>query len=136
MVEVGILGATGMVGQRFVQLLEGHPQFSLTQLFASERSRGKSLEEAWRLKECPGYARGMEVEDISESHVEVVFSALPGKISRGIEKTLLDRGIFVFSNSSGFRMDADVPLVIPEVNPEHLSLLESQKSHRVHDFLT
>lgn len=115
-----------MVGQRFVQLLEGHPQFKLTQAFASERSRGKRLEDTWRLGDCPEYARGIEVEDVSGSNVEVIFSALPGKISREIEGSLLDRGIFVFSNSSGFRMDEDVPLVIPEVNPEHLALLEQQ----------
>jgi len=126
MVDVGILGATGMVGQRFVQFLEGHPQFKLSQVFASERSRGKKMKEIWRLGECPDYARDFEVEDVSESKVEVIFSALPGKISREIEGKLLERGIFVFSNSSGFRMDENVPLVIPEVNPEHLALLEQQ----------
>jgi len=126
MVEVGILGATGMVGQRFVQLLENHPQFELRQVFASERSRGRKLEELWRLGEFPEYARGMEVEGVSESNVEVIFSALPGKISREMEGSLLERGVFVFSNSSGFRMEPDVPLVIPEVNPEHLALLGKQ----------
>jgi aspartate-semialdehyde dehydrogenase len=130
--RVGILGATGMVGQRFIQLLEDHPQFEITALAASDRSQGKSFEEActWRLAgEMPEFVRSMIVE-APEPPIEcdLVFSSLPGDIARESEGSFVAAGYPVISNSSAYRMDADVPLLIPEVNPEHLGLLDGQRN--------
>ena len=132
--RVGILGATGTVGQRFIQLLEGHPQFELTALAASGRSRGKTYAEAcaWRLPgEMPERVRALALQ-LPEPPLdcEVVFSSLPGEIARETEESFARAGHAVISNSSALRMDEDVPLLIPEVNHEHLALLDSQKSSR------
>lgn len=129
--RVGILGATGTVGQRFIQLLENHPQFEVTALAASDRSQGKSYAEAcaWRLGgEMPEYVRSLRVcAPEPPLDCELVFSSLPGSIARETEGRFAREGYAVISNSSAFRMDKDVPLLIPEVNHEHLSLLDAQK---------
>jgi aspartate-semialdehyde dehydrogenase len=129
--RVGILGATGMVGQRFVQLLENHPQFEITALAASDRSRGKRYDEAcsWRLSgEMPETVRSMTVHPPNPPlDCDLVFSSLPGEIARETEKSFAEAGYPVISNSSAFRMDEDVPLLIPEVNHQHLGLLEQQR---------
>lgn len=129
--RVGILGATGMVGQRFIQLLQGHPQFEICALAASDRSRGKAYAEAcaWRLAgEMPEPVRAMVVQAPHPPlDCDLVFSSLPGDIARESEEAFALAGYPVISNSSAFRMDADVPLLIPEVNHDHLRLLESQK---------
>ena len=129
--RVGILGATGTVGQRFVQLLEGHPQFELTALAASDKSRGKSYAEAcaWRLGgEMPEYARALTVEAPRPPLAcDLVFSSLPGEMAREVEGEFAAAGYAVISNSSAFRMDEGVPLLIPEVNHAHLSLLDAQR---------
>jgi aspartate-semialdehyde dehydrogenase len=129
--RVGILGATGMVGQRFIQLLEGHPQFEITALAASDRSQGKQFADActWRLVgEMPHSVRSMVVQACEPSlSCDLVFSSLPGEMAREVEGTFARAGYPVISNSSAFRMDEDVPLLIPEVNHEHLSLLEMQR---------
>lgn len=129
--RVGILGATGTVGQRFIQLLEDHPQFEVTALAASDRSQGKAYHEAcaWRLGgEMPARVRGMEVSPPAPPlDCELVFSSLPGGMAREVEGAFAAAGYAVVSNSSAFRMDADVPLLIPEVNHEHLRLLEAQR---------
>ena len=132
--RVGILGATGMVGQRFIQLLENHPQFEITALAASDRSQGKTFQEActWRLTgEMPASVRSMVVAAPEPPlDCELVFSSLPGDIARGSEGAFARAGFPVISNSSAFRMDQDVPLLIPEVNHEHLSLIDAQlKNH-------
>ncbi|HVQ38602.1 MAG TPA: aspartate-semialdehyde dehydrogenase [Pyrinomonadaceae bacterium] len=132
--RVGILGATGMVGQRFIQLLEDHPQFEITALAASDRSQGKSFEAActWRLAgDMPAFVKSMVV-DAPEPPLdcELVFSSLPGDIARESEGSFAAAGYPVISNSSAYRMDADVPLLIPEVNHEHLGLLASQRKNR------
>ncbi len=131
--RVGILGATGMVGQRFIQLLENHPQFEITALAASDRSQGKSFAEActWRLAgEMPAFVRSMRVEAPAPPlDCDLIFSSLPGDIAREGEGAFAHAGFPVISNSSAFRMDQDVPLLIPEVNPEHLALLELQKKN-------
>ena len=132
--RVGILGATGMVGQRFIQLLENHPQFEITALAASDRSQGKTFQEActWRLAgEMPASVRSMVVAAPEPPlDCELVFSSLPGDIARGSEGAFARAGFPVISNSSAFRMDEDVPLLIPEVNHEHLSLIDAQlKNH-------
>ena len=129
--RVGILGATGMVGQRFIQLLENHPQFEVTAVAASDRSQGKTYGEActWRLSgEMPSAVRTMKVQAPQPPlDCELVFSSLPGDIARETEGSFAAAGYPVISNSSAFRMDEDVPLLIPEVNHEHLGLLEKQK---------
>lgn len=132
--RVGILGATGMVGQRFIQLLEDHPQFEITALAASDRSQGKSFQEActWRLAgEMPAFVKSMTVEAPQPPlDCQLIFSSLPGDIARQSEGGFARAGFPVISNSSAFRMDSDVPLLIPEVNSEHLALLDVQRKNR------
>ena len=132
--RVGILGATGTVGQRFIQLLEGHPQFEVTALAASDRSQGKPYAEAcaWRLGgEMPERVRALEVgPPAPPMDCELVFSSLPGGVAREAEEAFARAGHAVISNSSALRMDEDVPLLIPEVNHEHLGLLETQAASR------
>jgi len=129
--RVGILGATGMVGQRFIQLLENHPQFEVTAVAASDRSQGKKYGDActWRLAgEMPGFVRSMPVAAPTPPlDCDLVFSSLPGDIARETEGSFAAAGYPVISNSSAFRMDEDVPLLIPEVNHEHLGLLDRQR---------
>jgi aspartate-semialdehyde dehydrogenase len=131
--RVGILGATGMVGQRFIQLLEDHPQFEITALAASDRSQGKSFAEActWRLAgEMPGFVGSMIVSTPEPPlDCDLVFSSLPGDIARASEGSFAAAGYPVISNSSAYRMDADVPLLIPEVNHDHLKLLDVQRKN-------
>jgi aspartate-semialdehyde dehydrogenase len=130
-IRVGILGATGTVGQRFVQLLDGHPQFTVTALAASDRSEGRPYGEActWRLAgDMPAAVRSLVVAAVKPPlDCDVVFSSLPGDIARDVEGSFVRAGYKVISNSSSFRMDDDVPLLIPEVNPEHLGLLEGRR---------
>jgi aspartate-semialdehyde dehydrogenase len=130
-IRVGILGATGTVGQRFVQLLQGHPQFVVTALAASDRSVGKSFGEActWRL---PGdMPRGVRAIPVLPPEppldCDVIFSSVPTEIGREVEGCFAEAGYPVVSNTSSYRMDAGVPLLIPEVNPEHLALLDRRK---------
>jgi len=129
--RVGILGATGMVGQRFIALLENHPQFEVTALAASDRSQGKRYEEAckWRLAgEMPLAVRALMVQSPAPPlDCDLVFSSLPGDVAREAEESFARSGYPVISNSSAFRMDQDVPLLIPEVNHEHLELLDAQR---------
>jgi aspartate-semialdehyde dehydrogenase len=128
--QVGILGATGMVGQRFVQLLQNHPQFHITALAASGRSQSKPYGEActWRLNgEMPLQVRDLVVQSPEPPLTcDLVFSSLPGDIAREAEGSFARAGYPVISNSSAYRMDPDVPLLIPEVNHDHLRQLESQ----------
>ena len=129
--KVGILGATGMVGQRFIQLLADHPQFEVTAVAASDRSQGKTYGDAcaWRLGgEMPPPIRAMVVQAPAPPlDCDLVFSSLPGDIARETEGSFAAAGYPVISNSSAFRMDEDVPLLIPEVNHQHLGLIEKQK---------
>ena len=127
---VGILGATGMVGQRFVQLLDSHPYFEIAFVGASERSVGKTYDEAapWRLTgKCPPKVARLPVLPCEPSalpaNVSLVFSALDSKVAKDIESMFRESRFFVVSNASAWRMDPSTPLMIPEVNPEHLSLL-------------
>jgi aspartate-semialdehyde dehydrogenase len=128
--RVGILGATGTVGQRFIQLLDGHPQFEVAALAASDRSQGKAYSEAcaWRLPgDMPEAVRGLRVQAPEPPlDCEIVFSSLPGDIARETEESFARAGHAVISNSSALRMDEDVPLLIPEVNHEHLAQLDTQ----------
>jgi aspartate-semialdehyde dehydrogenase len=132
--RVGILGATGTVGQRFVELLEGHPQFEVTALAASDRSQGKPYHEAcaWRLAgEMPASVRTLVVSAPQPPlDCDLIFSSLPGERARTTEDAFARAGYPVISNSSAFRMDEDVPLLIPEINHEHLALIETQRRTR------
>jgi aspartate-semialdehyde dehydrogenase len=131
---VGILGATGMVGQRFIQLLEHHPWFNITWLAASDRSAGKTYAEAcnWKLDTpLPAHIAQMVVQpntpEASTTELpRIVFAALDTDIARELEPKFAIAGCAVISNSSAFRLSPDVPLVIPEVNADHLGLLETQ----------
>jgi aspartate-semialdehyde dehydrogenase len=129
--EVGILGATGMVGQQFVRLLDGHPWFKTVWLAASERSEGRSYAEAmkWRLATPPPQdVLGMRVDACTPGNgPRIVFSALDAKAAKDIEPAFAAAGHIVVSNASSFRMDPSVPLVIPEVNGDHLSLIARQR---------
>jgi len=132
--RVGILGATGMVGQRFIQLLENHPQFEVSALAASDRSRGKRYADAcqWRLTgDIPVCTSSLVVQAPQPPlDCDLVFSSLPGDIARQTEGSFANEGYPIISNSSAYRMDSDVPLLIPEVNHDHLRLLEAQRKRR------
>jgi aspartate-semialdehyde dehydrogenase len=129
-IPVGILGATGTVGQRFIQLLERHPWFEVAWVGASERSSGKSYAEAakWKMKTpIPSRIASMTVSAAEpQGAPKVIFAALDAEIAREMEPAFADAGCAVISNSSAFRMHPKVPLVIPEINPGHLKLIESQ----------
>lgn len=128
--QIGILGATGMVGQRFIQLLEGHPWFEIAWLAASDRSSGKCYGEAvrWKLDTpLPDRIAAMPVSPaVPEGAPRIIFAALDAAIAQQVEPAFAASGCAVISNSSAFRMHPDVPLVIPEVNAGHLALLEQQ----------
>lgn len=133
MIKVGVLGATGAVGQRFVQLLADHPWFDLTVLTASERSAGKKYRDVvnWRLDvPFPESTGNLTVSPTSVNAVknlDLVFSALPAEIATQVEDDISRAGVAVCSNARSHRMEPDVPLVIPEVNPDHLGLIDVQR---------
>ena len=136
--RVAILGATGAVGQRFVQLLQGHPWFEIGVLAASERSANKKYREAcnWILEsEMPEDIGEMRVADANIKSVEkvgnvdIVFSALPANIANQVEEEFAKKHP-VFSKASAHRLKDDVPLIIPEINPDHLALISVQKKRR------
>jgi aspartate-semialdehyde dehydrogenase len=136
-VRVGILGATGAVGQRFVQLLDGHPTFEIGALTASDESAGSSYREAakWRVNTpIPGDVASMTVgrthPDDVPGDVDLLFSSLPSGVAAEVEPRFLEEGYVVSSNSSNDRMAEDVPLTIPEINPGHLDLIEVQRDER------
>ncbi len=129
-IAVGILGATGVVGQRFIQMLEDHPWFEVAWLAASDRSAGQAYGEAarWRLKTpIPERIKKMPVSNAGpDGAPRVIFAALDAGIARELEPQFAAAGCAVVSNSSAFRMQQDVPLVIPEVNADHVALIEKQ----------
>jgi aspartate-semialdehyde dehydrogenase len=132
--SVGILGATGIVGQRFIQMLEHHPWFEVAWLAASDRSEGRPYAEAarWRLKtNIPANVATMTVSPASPAGApKIIFAALDAAIARELEPQFAAAGCAVVSNSSALRMQTDVPLVIPEVNGDHISLIETQSWRR------
>jgi aspartate-semialdehyde dehydrogenase len=132
--KVGILGATGTVGQRFIQLLEHHPWFEVAWLAASDRSSGKKYGEAvrWKLDSAlPDRIAQMSISPATPLDApKVIFAALDADIARELEPAFAAAGCAVISNSSAFRMHEAVPLVIPEVNADHLPILENQSWRR------
>jgi aspartate-semialdehyde dehydrogenase len=127
---IGILGATGMVGQRYIQLLERHPWFEITWLAASDRSSGKTYGEAakWRLDTpLPERIGKMTIAPAEpEGAPKIIFASIDAAIAREMEPKFAAAGCAVISNSSAFRMAPNVPLVLPEVNADHLHLIEEQ----------
>ena len=133
MVKVGVLGATGMVGQRFIQLLADHPDFEIAALAASGRSAGKKYEDAttWYMNsEMPESVRDITVIETDpaqmDKDVEIVFSSLPADFAAKVEPEFA-KDFVVASNASAMRMKKDIPLVIPEVNPECLDMIDAQQ---------
>lgn len=132
-IEVGLLGATGAVGQHFVRLLASHPWFRLSWLAASERSAGRRYSELpWRLSApLPAEIAALPIHPLrAESGPELVFSALDAAVAGECEAEFAARGHCVVSNARSHRMDPCVPLLIPEVNPEHLALLPRQREEK------
>ncbi len=133
-IRVGILGATGMVGQHFIRFLQGHPWFEITALAASGRSEGRPYGEVCRWvisQEMPASVRGMVLESCEPKLAcDLVFSALPSDVAGPIEEAFAAAGYWVSSNASSHRMDADVPLLMPEVNPDHIAIIEHQRRQR------
>ena len=134
-IPVAVLASTGSVGQRFVQLLDGHPWFEVVALTGSERRVGQPFTEAccWILPEkIPSWAHGMQIVPTTTEAVDVplVFSALPADIARDVEPLFAERGIIVCSNASAYRREADVPILLPEINPDHAALVEAQRRRR------
>lgn len=133
-IEVGILGATGMVGQQFLRLLEHHPYFRPVWLAASERSEGRRYEDAavWRLGGSPpASATGARVEAcVPGQGPRLMFSALDASAATDLEPAFAAAGHVVVSNARSFRMEPDVPLLIPEINPDHLELIPGQRKAR------
>lgn len=131
---VGILGATGIVGQRFIQMLEHHPWFEVAWLAASDRSEGRPYAEAarWRLKTpIPDAVARMNVSPATpEGAPKIIFAALDAAVAHELEPKFAAAGHAVVSNSSALRMQSDVPLVIPEVNGDHIALIEKQAWRR------
>lgn len=137
--KVGILGATGMVGQRFIALLENHPWFQVTAVAASPRSAGKTYEEAvggrWKMSTpMPEAVRGLLVKNVNEveevsSGVDFVFSAvdMTKEEIKAIEEAYARTETPVVSNNSAHRWTPDVPMVVPELNPEHLEIIKEQR---------
>lgn len=136
-IKVGVLGATGAVGQRFIQMLAGHPWFEIAALTASDRSTGKRYRDAakWLLRGgMPDLVADMALvpsePDAIGPDVRLLFSALPGGNAGEVESALAAAGYGVCSNASAHRMDPDVPLLIPDVNPEHTALIRTQQAAR------
>jgi aspartate-semialdehyde dehydrogenase len=133
-IEVGILGATGMVGQHFINFLQGHPWFDLIWLGASDRSAGKLYKDAatWHLSGgTPSNVANQVVRESKPgSAPKLVFSAMDASVATEIERAFAEAGHIVVSNSRNHRMEKDVPLLVPEVNPDHLKLLAEQAKVR------
>ena len=134
--KVAVLGATGSVGQRFIELLENHEFFEVTHLGASEKSSGRKYSEVmnsrWKVSaDIPGYAKNMEIVNCSPEFtpgVDLVFSGLDSDVAGEIEMKYAQAGVMVISNAKNYRMSPDVPILSAEVNPEHLDVIQFQKT--------
>lgn len=129
-IPVGVLGATGSVGQKFIELLSNHPWFQVTEVAASEKSAGKLYKDAvnWILSTpLPDDVASLKVKEC-EPYLEsrLVFSGLDSSVAGGIEEAFAKKGYYVVSNSKNHRMDKDVPLLVPEINADHLKLVKAQ----------
>ena len=133
-IPVGVLGATGAVGQKFIKLLEHHPWFEVTEVAASDRSAGKKYKEAttWRqYVPIPDSVAGLTVKPCEPGlDCRLVFSGLDASVAGEVEESFASAGYVVLSNSKNHRMDDDVPLLVPEINPDHLRLIPVQRARR------
>ncbi len=140
-VKVAVLGATGMIGQRFVQLLEDHPDFEIAGLYASERSEGKRLGDTLKVRDHQFKDETMEmrIEQLDVARIakasRIAFSGLPTDIAGDFETQLARAGCAVFSNAAPHRMDADVPLLIPECNADHIEMVRKQPAFKDGGFI-
>lgn len=134
MIEVAVLGATGTVGQRFIQLLENHAWFRVAEVAASERSVGRTYAEAcrWLLPTpMPASVASLTVQPLDANfRSPVILSALPSEVAQSLEPALAQCGHLVSSNTSAHRMASDVPLLLPEINADHVRLVEVQRRQR------
>lgn len=134
--NVCVLGATGLVGQQFIRLLEDHPYFDLKLITASRKSEGKSYYDTcnWLLNtKKPKYVENMalvnnSLTNMRKNDINVVFSALPSQEATKIEKKLVKNDLYIFTNASSHRMDTSVPILVPEINPDHIDLVNHQKN--------
>jgi len=129
-IPVAVLGASGVVGQHFVALLENHPWFELSACFASRKRKFSEVNWYASLPK-PKYADSLEIQKLNIDDIvsssKAVFSALPAKVAIDVEKELANRGVWVFSNASAYRMQPNVPILIPEINAKHLELVSKTK---------
>ncbi len=135
-ISVAVLGATGMIGQRFVQMLEDHPWFEIEGLYASERSQGKRLGDVLKVRDhvyldetMDRRIETMDIKKISEN-CRIAFSGIPSDLAGPTETQLADSGVAVFTNAGSHRMDAHVPIIIPEVNPGQFDAVKDQPSYK------
>ncbi len=135
--KAAILGSSGMIGQRFVHMLDAHPYFETVAYCASDKSEGKMLANVWRLSDLHlDHRLGAKSNEatnpaaLAKAGVEVVFSGLPSDVAGPIEDECADQGMAVFSNAASHRMKPDTPILVPEINPDHLESIEAQKKRR------
>ncbi len=140
-VKVAILGATGMIGQRFVEMLENHPYFEIEGLYASERSKGKSLGDVLKVRDYVYKDETLEtkIETLDVAKIakkcRIAFSGIPSDLAGPTETNLAKKGVGVFTNAGSHRMDKDVAILIPEVNPDHLLSIKDQSTYKNGGFI-
>ena len=134
-ISVAVLGATGMIGQRFIQMLEDHPYFEIEGLYASERSNGKKLSEVLKVRDHVYLDETMDMEiqtmDIKKisANCRIAFSGIPSDLAGPTETELAGEGVAVFTNAGSHRMDEHVPILIPEVNPDQIESIKDQSTY-------
>jgi len=135
--RTAILGSSGMIGQRFADMLRAHPYFEVVAYCASDRSEGKTMAQAWKLSDVEldpdlgaNVIQGTNADSLRKQGVEAVFSGLPSDIAGPIEDDCAEHGMAVFSNAASHRMEADTPILVPEINADHLASVELQKKRR------
>ena len=130
-VPVALLAATGVVGQKVIHLFDKHPEFQITELISSEKNQGMKYQDVvnWQEKqEIPENIKNLVLKSADQIEAKYVISSLPADVARVIEPKLAEKGKHIISNASAMRMNPDVPLIIPELNFEHLDLIRKQKS--------
>ena len=134
-ISVAVLGATGMIGQRFINMLEDHPYFEIAGMYASERSEGKKLKDVLKVRDCvykdetlDTKIETMDLKKVAKS-ARAAFSGLPSDLAGKTESDLAAAGVAVFSNAGAHRMDKDVAILIPEINPTHLNSIKDQSTY-------
>jgi len=135
--KAAILGSSGMIGQRFAHMLDAHPYFEVTAYCASDRSEGKRLADVWRLSDVEldrelgsKVVQATDPKALAKAGIEVVFSGLPSDVAGPVEDACADQGMAVFSNAASHRMEDDTPILVPEINPDHLKSISAQKKRR------